>query len=188
MVKKNTEEQLYLINDFKNKKKLNNEKNFIKTKKNLSLIENKYVCQKNNNKSEKKINNFVDKKNHSIENNNKNIDNIKNIYNPLRTKIFDSSYTNYKNYNSYYKKSFININKRKIGNIDFDFIVENPNKKYIIKTKNIKNKFKNRLRNCKIKIIKNYELEKLYENKNNNNNSKNNKNLKPLNQNEKKWK
>ena len=54
MVKKNTEEQLYLINDFKNKKKLNNEKNSIKTKQNLSLIENKYVCQKNNTKSEKK--------------------------------------------------------------------------------------------------------------------------------------
>jgi len=209
MDKKNKDEQLYLVNDLKKKKnkknieKINNDKNCIKSypkkeKKNLSMqIETKHIYQNNINNKKEKNKNFLDKKNNSIENINNDINNSINIYNTIQIRLFDSSNNKYsRNHNSinnnndstYYKRTNIKINKRNIGNLDFDFIIKESSTKFISKKQKIKNKVENKLKNSKIKNIKNYELKRLKNIYKNKSIKKNNDKIKYFNGNEKKLK
>ena len=79
-----------------------------------------------------------------------------NIYNSLEIKQFDCSYNNY-SYISYKK---LKMNLRKIGNIDFDFIVKDLSKQFTLKEKRIKNELSNTLEKSKIRIIKKCKLVK----------------------------
>ena len=66
--------------------------------------------------------------------------------------------------------------RRKIGNIDFDFIVKDLSKQFTLKEKRIKNKLSNTLEKSKIikkcKLVKK-KLKNIYENKSNKKNDKN---------------
>ena len=166
----------------KNINKNNNNllKNSIKKeKKNLSMqIETKYIYKINKNKKNK----IFLKNYYTIENNNMDINN-RNISNSIQNKLLDFTYTiqsrnntSYlKNYNSNYcKNTNIKNSKRKIGNIDFDIMEKNKNKKICVKEKKIKNethgsKIKNIYKNTKdnknfIQNIKNRENIKTAEN------------------------
>ena len=124
------------------------------------------------------------KKINSIENNNIDINDNTKIYNTIQIQLIDCSniscsrnsntnINNTKSNSTFYKKTNIKINKRKIGNFNFDIIVKKHSRKFINKEKgkNIKYKLNYKFGNSKTKKIKN-KLNNIYENKNNNKNSK----------------